>query len=120
MELRISSPLTGSDITLRDMLQAYFTEKKTKTGHDYKRSTVDGANAIVLRLFPTWLPLTLPEIASLKPDTIISRYKQVENSSGAFAARNAFTILKSIVGYAAVKYRRSWTATPLQFSPSPA
>ena len=104
MELRSGTTLRGSDITLQDMLQAYFSDKKTKTGHDYKRSTVDGATAIILRLFPTWLPLSLPEIANLKPDTIISRYKQVENSSGAFAARNAFTILKSIVGYATVKY----------------
>lgn len=104
MELRNSRNLSGSDITLKDMLQAYYTDKKTKSGHDYKRSTVDGANAIVLRTFPTWLPLCLPEIANLKPDTIISRYKQVENSSGAFAARNAFTILKSIAGYATVKY----------------
>jgi integrase len=104
LELRSSTTPSGSDVTLRDMLQAYFTEKKTKSGHDYKRSTVDGSNAIILRLFPTWLPLSLPEIANLKPDKIISRYQQVENSSGAFAARNAFTILKSIVGYATVKY----------------
>ncbi|GFO68471.1 integrase [Geomonas limicola] len=112
LELKTNVFLVGSDITLHDMLLAYYTEKRTKTGHDYKRSTVDGANAIILRLFPTWLPLTLPEIANLKPDTIINRYKQVENSSGAFAARNAFTILKSIVGYATVKYPAVFDRNP--------
>lgn len=104
MEIRTNGNAQGSNVTLRDMLQDYYTDKKTKTGHDFKRSTVDGATAIMLRLFPTWLDLNLKEVAGLKPDKIISRYKQVENTSGAFAARNAFTILKSIVGYATVKY----------------
>ena len=99
-------------VTLRDLLQAYYTEKRTKTGHEYKRSTVEGATAIILRLFPTWLPLSLHEIADLKPETVIARYKQVEETSGVYAARNAFTILKSIVGYATVKHPTAMDRNP--------
>jgi integrase len=112
LELRRETSLRGAEVTLKEMLQAYYTEKKTKTGHDYRQSTVDGANSLMQRIFPTWLPLSIMEIANLKPDVVISRYKQVEDSFGPFNARNAFTILKSIANYATVKYPSAMDRNP--------
>lgn len=104
MELRLTPPGgTGTDVTLEEILKAYYSERKTKTGHQYKKSTVDGATAIIQRQFASWLPLKIAELANLPPDTIIAKYSQAERS-GPYAARNAFSILKAIMGYAIAKY----------------
>lgn len=104
LELKRGTINKGCKVTLQEMLKAYFSEKKTKSGYDYKASTTKGATAIIERQFSTWLPLTLPEISNVPPDAVIDRYKQIEAASGPYAARNAFTILRAIITYAMVKY----------------
>jgi len=102
----------GSDVTLDQMLEAYFQEKRTAEGRDYKPSTVRGYTRIVTRHFDTWLQLTLAEVAKLTPDVVIDRYRQSELKHGPYGARNAFVMLTAIVNYARVKYPAALPANP--------
>ena len=103
----------GSDVTLDDMLEAYFTEKRTKDGKTHKPSTAKGYTRIITRHFPTWLPLTLAETAKLTPEIVIARYRQVETAHGPYGARNAFVMLTAIINYAMVKYPGVLSTNPL-------
>jgi len=79
------------------MLEAYFQEKRTAEGKNYKTSTVKGYTNIVTRHFETWLPLTLEQTAKLTPEVVIDRYRQAEANHGPFGARNAFVMLTAII-----------------------
>jgi integrase len=109
----------GRKITLKGMLDAYYSERKTKAGHEYKQSTIDGAKAIFEYIFPTWLPLTLPEINKFTPSFVIERYKEIEASNGPYAARNAFILIKAVIGYAKRKYPSIMTNNPFEILTSP-
>lgn len=105
-ELKQNITGSGKDVTLKEMLNAYFTEKRTRYGEKHKPSTVTGYTRIIERHFPSWLPLTLPEIAKLTPETVIKRHTQIETNEehGPYAARNAFVMVTAIINYAMVKY----------------
>ena len=103
----------GADVTLAQMLEAYFQEKKTAEGRDYKASTVRGYTNIVTRHFETWLSLPLSEIGKLTPEVVIERYRQAELKHGPYGARNAFVMLTAIVNYALVKYPGVFNGNPL-------
>ena len=103
----------GSDVTLDDMLGAYFTEKRTSDGKTYKASTVKGYTRIINHHFQTWLPLTLADTAKLTPEIVIDRFRQVETNHGPYGARNAFVMLTAIINYALVKYPGVITTNPL-------
>lgn len=105
----------GNAVTLQEMLVMYFKEKRRKSdGLPHKQKTVDDYTNIIERHFPSWLPLPLPEIAKMTPDTVIDRYKQIEIDSGPYAARNAFTMLSAIVAYATVKYPATIPTNPFR------
>ena len=103
----------GADVTLEQMLEAYFQEKRTAEGRDYKASTVRGYTRIVTRHFDTWLRLTLAEAAKLTPDVVIDKYRQSELKHGPYGARNAFVMLTAILNYARVKYPAALQSNPL-------
>ena len=103
----------GSDVTLGEMLEAYFQEKRTAEGKNYKASTVRGYTNIVTRHFETWLPLTLAQTVKLTPEVVIDRYPQAEANHGPFGARNAFVMLTAIINYALVKYPGAIASNPL-------
>lgn len=103
----------GDAITLHEMLGMYFKERRRKSdGLPHKQKTVDEYTHIIERHFPSWLPLLLPEIAKLTPDTIIDRFKQIEVENGPYAARNAFTMLSAVISYATVKYPAAVPSNP--------
>ena len=103
----------GINVTLRDMLMAYFNGKRTTTaGETHKATTVNGYTTIIQRHFASWLPLTLPEVAKLTPDIVVSRYRHIETENGPMAARNAFVMLQAVINYAATRY--PGTANPLR------
>ena len=103
----------GSNVTLDDMLSAYFVEKKKKDGKAFKASTVKGYTNIITRHFQTWLPLTLADTAKITPEIVIDRFQQAETNHGPFGARNAFVMLTAIINYALVKYPGAITTNPL-------
>ncbi|MRR08089.1 MAG: DUF4102 domain-containing protein, partial [Deltaproteobacteria bacterium] len=105
----------GANVTLRDMLSAYFEEKRTRTGNRHKTATVKGYTRIIERHFANWLPLTLPEIVKLTPEIVIKRHIQIETEEkhGPYAARNAFVMLTAIINYAMVKYPGTVPTNPL-------
>lgn len=103
----------GSDVTLEQMLEAYFTEKRTADGRDYKPSTVRGYTRIVTHHFDSWLTLTLPQVAKLTPDVVIESYKHSEGKHGPYGARNAYVMLSAIISYAMVKYPAAIGTNPL-------
>jgi len=102
----------GSNVTLDDILEVYFTRKK-KDGTIYKASTVKGYTRIINHHFETWLPLTLADTAKLTPEIVIDRFNQVEVDHGPFGARNAFVMLTAVINYALVKYPGVITTNPL-------
>jgi len=105
----------GDKVTLQDMLRMYFKEKRRKSdGLPHKQKTVDGYTNIITRHFQSWLPLPLPEIAKITPDTVIDRYKQIEVDGGPYAARNAFTMLSAVIAYATVKYPATIPLNPFR------
>jgi len=105
----------GNNVTLHEMLKMYFREKRRKSdGKAHKQKTVDDYTNIIERHFQPWLPLPLPEIAKITPDTVIDRYKQIEADSGPYAARNAFTMLSAVVSYATVKYPATIPLNPFR------
>jgi len=103
----------GSNVTLDDMLGAYFLEKRTSDGQTYKASTVKGYTRIISCHFQTWLPLTLADADRLTPEIVIDRFRQVETAHGPYGARNAFVMLTAIINYAMVKYPGVLTTNPL-------
>lgn len=103
----------GKTVTLHEMLGAYFKERRRKSdGLPHKQKTVDDYTNIIERHFQSWLPLPLPEIAKLTPDTIINRFKEIEVNSGPYAARNAFTMLSAVISYASIKYPAAIPVNP--------
>lgn len=94
-------------------LKAYFQEKRTAEGKNYKASTVKGYTNIVTRHFETWLHLSLAETAKLTPEVVIDRYRQTEANHGPYGARNAFVMFTAIIDYAPVKYPGALAANPL-------
>ncbi|MBJ6749018.1 tyrosine-type recombinase/integrase [Geomonas anaerohicana] len=110
---RGQTKMHGSDVTLAQMLEAYFLEKKTAEGNSYKPSTVRGYTNIVTRHFETWLSLPLAEIGKLTPEVVIDRYRQAEIGHGPYGARNAFVMLAAIINYARVKYPGVVATNPL-------
>ncbi len=105
--------INGSDVTLEQMLEAYFHERRTSEGRDYKLSTVKGYTRIVSRHFDSWLTLTLPQVAKFAPDIVIERYRESEVNHGPYGARNAFVMLSAIINYAIVKYPAAIATNPL-------
>jgi len=103
----------GANVTLDDMLDAYFLEKRTRDGKGFKPATVKGYTNIITRHFERWLPLTLADTAKLTPDIVIDRYRQVETKHGAYGARNAFVMLTAVINYSMVKYPGIITSNPL-------
>ncbi|GFE56397.1 tyrosine-type recombinase/integrase [Geobacter sp. AOG1] len=115
MEMK-SGPITdnGATVTLDDMLDFYFTEKKRKKdGLPHKAATVKGYTRIIQRHFETWLPLTLPEVVKLTPEMVIERHKQIAGEHGAYGARNAFVMLTAIINYAIIRHPGVITTNPL-------
>lgn len=104
----------GSEVTLGQMLEAYFQEKRTAEGKNYRASTVRSYTRIITRHFETWLPLSLAETAKLTPEVIIGRYRQIEADHGPYGARNAFVMLTAIINYALVKYPGAIAVNPLK------
>lgn len=102
----------GADVTLQDMLKAYFTETRRKNGMDRKGATVTGYTNIIERHFQTWLPLPLSEIAKFTPDIVIDRHNQIKADHGEFGARNAFVMLSPIINYSILKYPATIAVNP--------
>lgn len=115
MELKSGTTAdNGSSITLCDMLNFYFLEKKRKSdGKQHKTATAKGYTRIIQRHFETWLPLTLPDVAKLTPEKVIEKYTQVERNSGAYGARNAFVMLTAIINYALIRHPGVIASNPL-------
>ncbi len=103
----------GAEVTLGQMLEAYFKERRTAEGRNYKPSTIRGYTNIVGRHFETWLSLPLAEIGKLTPEVVIERYRETEMKHGPYGARNAFVMLSAIINYALVKYPGGFTGNPL-------
>lgn len=102
----------GADITLQEMLKAYFTETRRKNGMDRKSATVTGYTNIIERHFQTWLPLPLSEIAKFTPDIVIDRHNQIKAAHGEYGARNAFVMLSPIINYSILKYPAALSVNP--------
>lgn len=103
----------GDAVTLHEMLGMYFKERRRKSdGLPHKQRTVDEYTNIIERHFTSWLPLPLPVIGKLTPDTIIDRFKQIEVANGPYAARNAFTMLAAVLSYATIKYPAAVPSNP--------
>lgn len=103
----------GATVTLGDMLDFYFSEKKRSDGRPFKPATIKGYTRIIVRHFETWLPLNLPEVAKLTPETVIARYGQIAGEHGAYGARNAFVMLTAIINYAIIRHPGAITTNPL-------
>lgn len=103
----------GASVTLRQMLNFYFEEKKRQDGKPFKPATVKGYSRIIDRHFETWLPLPLPDVSRLTPEMVIERYRQIEGNSGAYGARNAFVMLTAIINYALIRHPGAITVNPL-------
>jgi integrase len=113
LELKAGSATDkGATIALGHMLDFYFSEKKRSDGKTFKPATVKGYTRIILRHFETWLPLTLPEVAKLTPEMVIERHKQIAGKHGAYAARNAFTMLTAVVNYALIRHPGAISVNP--------
>lgn len=105
----------GASVTLDEMIEAYFAEKRNGDGKPLKASSVAGYTHILRYHFESWFPLTLKEIVKgLSPDVVIERYKQAEKKHGPFGARNAFVMLSAVLNYARAKYPVTIKHNPLQ------
>jgi integrase len=102
----------GANVTLDDILDYYFTEKKRKDGKPYKPSTATGYTRIISRHFKDWLTLTLPQVVRLTPEVVIERHKQDCQKYGDYGARNAFIMLTAIINYAIVRHPGVITNNP--------
>ncbi len=118
MRLQIKRGETGDGgavITLDEMIESYFSEKRNGDGKPLKTSTVSSYTHILRYHFESWFSLSLTEIVkSLAPDVVIERYKQAEKKHGPFGARNAFVMLAAVLNYARVKYPVTIRHNPLQ------
>jgi integrase len=114
LELK-SGPISdnGANVTLRQMLSYYFLEKKRRDGKPFKQATVDGYTRIIERHFENWLPLTLPDVAKLTPETVIELYRQIESNHGSYGARNGFVMLMAIINYALIRHPGAIATNPL-------
>ena len=113
LELKAGPNSNGATVTLDDMLDFYFAEKKRSDGRPFKAITVKGYTRIIKRRCETWLPLTLPEVAKLTPEMVIERHSQIAGKSGAYGARNAFVMLTAIINYAIIRHPGAIHANPL-------
>lgn len=113
MELKKGPTDNGTTVTLDDMLDFYFSEKKRGDGRPFKPATVKGYTRIIKRHFETWLPLTLPEVAKLTPEMVIARHGQIAGEHGAYGARNAFVMLTAIINYALIRHPGAISVNPL-------
>jgi len=105
----------GASVTLDEMIEAYFAEKRNRDGKPLKPATVKGYSHILRYHFESWFPMTLAEIVkSLAPDVVIERYKRAEQKHGPFGARNAFVMLSAVLNYARAKYPATIRHNPLQ------
>lgn len=105
----------GARITLDEMINTYFAEKRNRDGKALKASTVFNYTHILGYHFKSWLPLPVGEIIkALPPDIVIERYKLAERDHGPFGARNAFVMLSAVLNYARVKYPVTVPTNPLQ------
>ncbi len=103
---------TGATVTLKELMEECFRERKRKDGKDRKEGTIDSYRQGIEFHFPAWLNLTLADIAKLTPDVIIARHEQIKADRGEFAARNAFTFLLLVVNYGLIKYPAVLTRNP--------
>lgn len=104
----------GKNVTLREMMSMYFTEKNRKDGKARKESTVTGYTTRIKRQYAAWLNLTLADIAKLSPDIIIDNYKRIEANSGPMEARNSSVMLGAILQYACTKYPAALPYNPIR------
>lgn len=95
---------TGTTVTLRQLMEECFKERKRKDGKERKEGTINSYRRGIEFHFPTWLELTLADIAKLPPDVIIDRHEQIKENRGAYAAKDAFTYLALVVNYGLIKY----------------
>jgi len=103
---------TGSTVTLEELMEACFRERKRKDGKERRAETINSYRRGIEFHFPTWLPLTLADIAKLTPDVIIARHEQIKTTRGAFAAKDAFTYVSLVVNYGLIKYPAVLTRNP--------
>lgn len=105
----------GASVTLDEMIEAYFAEKRNGDGKPLKASSVAGYTHILRYHFESWFTLTLKAIVKgLSPGVVIERYKQAERKHGPFGARNAFVMLSAVLNYARAKYPVTIKHNPLQ------
>lgn len=52
----------GASVTLDEMIEAYFAEKRNRDGKPLKPATVKGYSHILRYHFESWFPMTLAEI----------------------------------------------------------
>ncbi len=103
---------TGTTATLRQLMEECFRERKRKDGKERKEGTINSYRRGIEFHFPTWLELTLADIAKLPPDVIIDRHEQIKANRGAYAAKDAFTYLTLVVNYGLIKYPSVLTRNP--------
>ena len=103
---------TGTTVTLRQLMEECFKERKRKDGKERKEGTITGYRRSMEFHFEAWLDITLADIAKFTPDVIIARHEQIKANRGAYAARDAFTVMMLVVNYGLIKYPAVLTRNP--------
>ncbi len=103
---------TGSSVTLKELVAAYFRETKRRDGKDRRESSALAYQALIERHYAGWIIMTIPQVNALTADLVLEKYQQIA-AGGAMSARNSAVMLSAVLNYGLAKYPATLKSNPL-------
>ena len=102
----------GDGVTLGELVTAYFKETKRRDGKDRKADSAAYYKNLIERHYAGWMGLSLKEVDSLAPDTVMDKFQQIA-ARGPLIARNGVVMLSAVLNYGLAKYPGTLKTNPM-------
>ncbi len=102
----------GDNVTLQELVTAYFKETKRKDGKDRRADSAVKYQNLIERHYAGWLSLTLKEVNNLIPAVVMDKFQQLI-SGGPMIARNGVVMLSAVLKFGMAKYPGSLKSNPM-------
>lgn len=102
----------GDDVTLGELVIAYFKETKRKDGKDRRADSALVYQNLIQRHYAEWLGLTLKEVNALTPDVVMEKFQQL-SVGGPMTAKNGAVMLSAVLKYGLSKYPKTLKSNPV-------
>lgn len=123
LKLKMDAPeqteTSGKDKLLKELVSDYFRLTKRRDGKERKERTATQYTALVERHYSGWMEMTLPDVADIKPDTVVEKYRSNEVDFGPATARNSSSVLSAILNYGRATYPGALHTNPLAILSNP-